>query len=140
MASHKTVEITTITEISQRRMSLPRTSHGDRTRGLPGAQPDKATDGDVYQMTAEKPMDIIPKRPTEMVTEKSIKNATKKDSLQTKLKPNRITCRIREITITIPNHDYTATEPRWQSTIDIIISRRRSNEHFKKGEIAVSTQ
>jgi len=26
------------------------TSHGDRTRGLPGAQPDKATAGDVYRM------------------------------------------------------------------------------------------
>jgi hypothetical protein len=45
----------------------------------------------------------------------------------------------REITITTLNHDYTATEPRWQSTIDIFISRRRSNE-FSKKEIAVTTR
>jgi hypothetical protein len=87
------------------------------------------------QMTTEMPTDILPKLPTEMPTEKSTKNAPrrKKDSLQMKRKPNRISCQITEITITIQNHDYTATEPRWQSTIDIYISRRRSNEHSKRG-------
>jgi len=86
-------------------------------------------------MTTEKPMDILPKLPTEMATEKSTKNAPKpnKDSLRMKLKPNRLTCQITEITITIQNHDYTATEPRWQSTIDICLSRRRSNELSKRG-------
>ena len=91
-----------------------RTSHRDWTRGLPWAQLDKATDGDVYrttyrtdcrttwpevyQMTTEKPTDILPKLPTEMATEKSTKSAPKpkKDSLQTKLKPNRISCRMTE--------------------------------------------
>jgi len=57
---------------------------------------------------------ILPKLPTEMVTEKSIKNTPKpkKDSLQMKQTPNRITCRITErlrlqsrITITLlPRH------------------------------------
>jgi len=70
------------------------TCHGDRMRGLPGAQPDKATAGDVYrtayrtefritlpeayQMTTEKPTDILPKHPTEMAVEKSTKKSTKK--------------------------------------------------------------
>jgi hypothetical protein len=89
---------------------------------------------EAYQMTTEKPSDILPKLSTEMATEKLTKNAPKrkKDSLQMKQKPNRITCQIREISITIRNHDYTVTEPRWQSTIDIFISRRQSNE-FSKG-------
>ena len=103
-----------ITEILQRQISLPKDSHGDQTRGLRGAQPDKPTDGDVYrtryrtecrtilpevyQMTTEKPTDILPKVPTGMPTKNSTKNAPKpkKDSLQTKLKPNRITCQITE--------------------------------------------
>ena len=45
----------------------------------------------------------------------------------------------RVITITSLNHDYTATEPRWHSTIGIIISRRRNTE-FSKKEIDVTTQ
>jgi len=40
----------------------------------------------------------------------------------------------REISITIPNHDYSATEPRWQSTIDICLSRRRSNKFSNEGD------
>jgi len=53
---------------------------------------------EAYQMTTKKPTDILPKLPTEMATEKLTKNAPKlkKDSLQTKLKPNRIMCRITE--------------------------------------------
>jgi len=79
---------------------------------------------EAYQMTTEKPTDIIPKRPTEMATEQSTKNAPtpNEDNLQMKQKPNRITCRIREITIMIQNHVYTATEPRWQSTIHMMKS------------------
>jgi len=53
MASQETVEITT-KKWSSRSHSVGyhcrRTSHGDRTRGLPGAQADKATDGDAYRM------------------------------------------------------------------------------------------
>ena len=35
---------------------------------------------------------------------------------EAKAEPNH-----RQITSTILNHDYTATEPRWQSTIDIYV-------------------
>jgi len=91
-------------------------------------------------MTTEKPMDKLPKLPTAMATEESNNNALKpnNDSLQMKRKPNRITCRITEISIKIPNHEkstevHTSTEPRWQSTIDIYISRRRSIELSKGG-------
>jgi hypothetical protein len=87
-----------ITEISQRRISLPKdfTSRSN-------------------QRPTEKPTDILPKLPTEIGTEKSTKNAPKPktDSLQTKLKPKpNYVSNHREISITIPNHDYTATEPR----------------------------
>jgi len=58
----------------------------------------RATLPEFYQMTTEKPTDNLPKLPTEMATEKSTKNApkSKKNSLQTKLKPNRIMCRITD--------------------------------------------
>jgi hypothetical protein len=73
-------------------------------------------------MTTEKPTDILPKLPTEMATEKSTKNARKPkiDSLQMKreAEPNSVSNQ-REITMTILNHDYTATEQRLQSTIDL---------------------
>lgn len=36
-----------------------------------------------------------------------------------KPKPNWITCQITEITITIPNHNYTVTEPQWQLTLNM---------------------
>jgi len=92
----------------------------------------------VYQITTENPTDIVPKRPTETATGKSTKNAPtpKKDSLQ--MKPNRITYRITEIWITIANHEkstevHKSPEPRWQLTIDIHRSRRRSNEFSKSG-------
>jgi hypothetical protein len=65
-------------------------------------------------MTTEKPTDILPKLPTEMATEKSTKNAPKpkKDSLQTKLKPNRITCRITDFDYNTESrlHCYPATK------------------------------
>ena len=57
-----------------------------------------------------------------------------------KRKPNRITCRITEITITILNHDYTATEPRWQSTIDMMKSSTEQRIFKKKREIVESDQ
>jgi hypothetical protein len=70
---------------------------------------------ETYQITTEKPMDILPKLPTEMATEKSTKNIPKpkEDSLQMKQTPNRIMCRITEklrlrsrITITLlPRHE-----------------------------------
>jgi len=86
-------------------------------------------------MTTQKPMDILLKLPTEIATEKWIKNAPKptKDSLQMKLKaePNYMST-YRKILITIPNHDCTATESRWQSTIDRYLSHRRSNKHSKR--------
>jgi len=85
-----------------------------------------------YQRPTEKPTDILPKLPTEIAAEKSTTNAPKPKivSLQMKLKPNRITCRITDF-------DYNP-ESRLlcygaMMTIDIIISRRRSNEFSKTG-------
>jgi len=49
-----------ITEISQRRISLPRTSHGDRMRELPGAIPYQATDRDVYRMAYRRIKQLSP--------------------------------------------------------------------------------
>lgn len=52
---------------------------------------------------------------------------------------NEIMGRMREITITIRNHNYTATEPQPQSTIDMMKSSVEQ-PIFKKGEIAMSDQ
>jgi hypothetical protein len=51
----------------------------------------------------------------------------------TKGKTNRITCQITEITITHPIHDYTATEPGWQSTIDMTKKTSTEQRVFKRG-------
>ena len=64
-------------------------------------------------MTTEESTDILPMLPTEMAPEQSTKNAPKpkNNTLQMKLKPNRIKCRITErllsrITITLlRSHD-----------------------------------
>jgi hypothetical protein len=43
-----------------------------------------------------------------------------------------------QITITILNHDYTTTEPRWQSTINMTQKSSMEQRIFKKRVIAVS--
>ena len=43
----------------------------------------------------------------------------------------------REIKITILNHDYTATEPRWQSTIDMMKSSTEQRIFKKEGDSRV---
>ena len=62
MASRETAELITkeITEISQPRTSLRRTSHGDRMRELPGAVPYQATDRDVYRMAYRRIKKLSP--------------------------------------------------------------------------------
>jgi hypothetical protein len=45
-----------------------------------------------------------------------------------------------EITITILNHDYPATKPRWQLTINMIEKSVKEKRIFKQSEIAVSDQ
>jgi hypothetical protein len=44
-----------------------------------------------------------------------------------------------EITITILNHDYTATEPRWQSTIDMMKSSTEQRIFKKEGDSRVKS-
>jgi len=87
-------------------------------------------------MTTEKPTDILPKLPTEMAAAMSTKNPPKpkEDSPQdeAKAEPNYVSNH-REITITIQNHNYTTTAPRWQLTIEIYISRQRINDLSKRG-------
>jgi len=39
----------------------------------------------------------------------------------------------------IPNHDYTATEPRWQSTIDMMEKSWTEQRIFKEGDSRVYT-
>jgi len=78
-------------------------------------------------------MGIQPMRPTKMARVKSSKSKPKpkKDCLQTKQKPNRITCRITD-TFRIQSRFavtlLSATKPWCQSTIDTYSSRRRSKE------------
>jgi hypothetical protein len=59
--------------------------------------------------------------------------------LQTKQKQNRITCQITETTITILNHNYTATKLRWQSTIDMMMKSSTEQRIFKEGDSRVYT-
>jgi hypothetical protein len=77
-----------ITEISQWRISPPK-DFTWRSRGVPGALQNysgqmpyrtesRITLPEAYQMTTEKPTDILPKLPTEMAAEKSTKKSTTK--------------------------------------------------------------
>jgi hypothetical protein len=56
---------------------------------------------------------------------------------KTQAEPNYVS-KHREITNTILNHDYTATEPRWQSTINMMEKSSTEQRIFNNREIAVS--
>jgi len=73
-----------------------------------------------------------------MLTRPRLLAAFQQPAWTSPLQPNQISCRITEIKITIPNHNYTAPELRRQSTTYTMEKCRQSNQFWKR-EIAVST-
>jgi len=58
-------------------------------------------------------------------------DAIHKQPYEVKAEPNYLSNH-EEITITIPIHDYTATEPRWQSTMDMMKKPLTEQRVFKR--------